>query len=489
MELKEKAAKSVRWNMVATVYKILIQLLRIAILTHLIEASDFGLIAIASMVIAFTDVFADLGITVGIIHKQDITQEQYSSLFWMNLLLSVLLFLAVCLASPFVATFYKEPILKIIIPILAVQILLHAFGKIFQTIKSKNLEFDFLSKVSIVSSTIGLIAAVVFAWLGWGVYSLVFSQLLLVAICQASYAIAGSKNLKIQVYFKYDDVREFIKIGVYRLGSSILDFISAKIDIFLIGYFFTMDDLGIYNLAKELIYRPYQIIVSLVTNVAAAAFAKIQDNVNAVREYFLKMLRVVSVTTVLIYAVLFVFADAVVAVLYAPEFAETSFFIKVLSICGLLTCLDSMSNPIQTSYGRTDIGFYWTIVRILLSTTSLVIAGLISIKAVAYGQVIVSVLSYVLFFLFVVKKLVRIRFYEYVKVPLPPLVLSLLLGIPFIVLFAVVNVNIVVQWICAIAFIILYSLYYMHFERDFVLSMIQLVMGNKAMKIANRFRV
>lgn len=489
MGIKEKAAKSVRWNMVATVYKILIQLLRIAILTHLIEASDFGLVAIASMVIAFTDIFADLGITVGIIHKQDITQEQYSSLFWMNLMLSIVLFVLVCLASPLVASFYKEPALKAIIPILAIQILLHAFGKIFQTIKSKNLEFDFLSKVSIVSSTIGFISSVIFAWLGWGVYSLVYSQLLLVAICQAAYAIAGSKNLKIRMHFKFDDVRDFIKIGLYKLGSGILDFVSAKIDIFLIGYFFSMDDLGIYNLAKELIYRPYQVIVSLVTNVAAAAFAKIQDNITAVREYFLKMLRVVSVVTVLIYGIMFVFSDAIVAVLYAPEFSGTSFFIKVLSICGLLTCIDSMSNPIQTSFGRTDLGFIWTIVRIILSTTALIIAGMISVKAVAYGQVIVSVISYVLFFLFVVRKLVKVRFLEYLKVPLPHVILSVVIGVPFIVLFYFFNPNLLLQWIGVAVFVLLYLFYYMHFERDFILSTIQLVLGEKAKKIVSRIRI
>ena len=489
MELKQKAAKSVRWNMVATVYKIVIQLLRIAILTHLLDASDFGLVAIASMVIAFTDIFAGLGITVGIIHKQDITQEQYSSLFWLNMLFSIVLFIAVCFSSPLVAAFYKEPSLKIIIPILAIEILLHAFGKIFQTIKSKNLEFDFLSKVSIASSTIGFIAAVVFAWLGWGVYSLVYSQLLTVAISQTSFAIAGSKNLKIRAHFKFSDVKDFIKIGLYKLGSGILDFVSNKIDIFLIGYFFSMDELGVYNLAKELIYRPYQVIVSLVTNVAAAAFAKIQDNIDAVREYFLKMLRIVSVITVFIYALMFVFSDAIVAVLYAPEFAETSFFIRVLSICGFLTCMDSMSNPIQTSYGRTDLGFYWTIVRILLSTTSLVIAGMISIKAVAYGQVVVSVLSYVLFFLFVTRKLVKVSFIEYVKVPLPSITVSLVLGIPFIVLFSVFDVGVIVQWVGVAVFIVLFLFYYMHYERTFVLSMIQFVLGDKAKRLVSRFCV
>lgn len=489
MELKEKAAKSIRWNMVATIYKIFIQLLRIAILTRFIDAANFGLVAIASMVIAFTDIFADLGITVGIIHKQDITQEEYSSLFWMNLMFSSVLFIFVCLVSPLVADFYHEPELKTIIPILAIQILLHAFGKIFQTIKSKNLEFDFLSKVSIISSTIGFLSSIVFAWMGWGVYSLVYSQLLLVAICQISYAVAGSKTLKIQTHFKFSDVSDFIKIGLYKLGSGILDFVSEKIDIFLIGHFFTMDDLGIYNLAKELIYRPYQIIVSLVTNVAAATFAKIQNNINAVRGNFLRMLRIVGVITSLIYAVMFVFSDAVAAVLYAPEFAGTSFFIRVLSICGLLTCFDSMSSPIQTSYGRTDLGFVWTIIRIILSTVVLVITGMISVNAVAYGQVVVSVVSYILFFLFVVRKLVKVNFREYVMIPLPPVILSVVIGAPFIVLLALFKLNLVVQLVFAVVFVIIYILYYMHFEHDFFLSTIQFVFGEKAKKLVGRIHV
>lgn len=489
MSIKEKAATSVRWNMVATVYKILIQLLRIAVLTRFIEASDFGLVAIASMVIAFTDIFADLGITVGIIHKQDITQNQYSSLFWLNLGLSVVLFVIVCVSSPLVAYFYHEPVLKTIIPILAIQILLHAFGKIFQTIKSKNLEFDFLSKVSIVSSTIGFIAAVLFAWLGWGVYSLVYSQLLLVAISQVSYTIAGSKSLKIQLHFSYEEIKDFIRIGLYKFGSGILDFVSAKIDIFLIGYFFTMDDLGIYNLAKELIYRPYQVIVSLVTNVAAAAFAKIQNNISAVKEYFLKMLRIVSVVTVLVYAMLFIFSDAIVAVLYAPKFAGASFFIRVLSICGLLTCIDSMSGPIQTSFGRTDLGFIWTVIRIVLSISSLIIAGMISIEAVAYGQVAVSLISYFLFFLFVVRKLVLVSFRDYCMTSLPSVILAIVLGAPFLILYTVFDLSLFAQWVGVAIFIVLYFFYYMHFKKDFVLSTTELILGERAKKVVARIHV
>ena len=178
MDLKKSAISGIKWNTVSTVVCLLIQLLRLAILSRILAKSDFGLMATAMMVISFTDIFSQLGISSGVIHKQDITDDQYSSIYWLNLGMSVVVFLLVCALSPALAAFYNEESLTRIIPLLGLQVILSAFGKIFQTIKQKYLEFDFISKVRILSTFIGFVFTVFLALKDFGVYSLVYGQLL-----------------------------------------------------------------------------------------------------------------------------------------------------------------------------------------------------------------------------------------------------------------------------------------------------------------------
>lgn len=435
MGIKDKAVSGVKWNTVATVYGMVIQLLRIAFLTRLLEKSDFGIVAIAAMVISFTDIFSDLGFTVAIIHKQDVTKNQFSSLYWMNLFTSTILFVGVTLSSPIFSRFYNEPILTTIIPLLGIQIFLNAFGKLFQTIKTRNLEFKFLSIVKIASYTIGFITTTILAYLGLGIYSLVIGQLVQVAINQLCYTIAGSKEIKITFHFNYSEISDFIKIGIYQLGANFLDFVSNKIDVFLIGRFFGMSDLGIYNLAKDLILKPKQIISTLINSVVSAAFAKIQSNLALVRETYVKMADLVSFITVPIYILMAVYAESIVTIIYSAEYLEVASLLRVLSFVGLLSSIDSLAATIIMAFGRTEIGFIWTTIRVVLSLVTILIASSMSIYAVAYGLLIVSIISFVLYWRFAIYQIIKLKLYDYVR----SIMANVLIAVSLAVLFAFIK--------------------------------------------------
>lgn len=475
MSLKDKAVKGVKWNTLSTLYNVVIQLLRLAILTRLLEKSDFGLVAIAMMVISFTDLFSDLGLTVAIIHKQGITEKQYSSVFWLNIIMSVLLFLLTWYISPFLAIFYSEPILTKVIPLLGLQILFNAFGKMFQTIKIKNLEFNFISKVRILSVTIGFIITIFLAWTGWGIYSLVFGQLSQVVTNQFIFVLAGLKQQKVLFYFNFNEILDFIKIGSYQLGARFLDLVSSKIDVFLIGRFFNMDDLGVYNLAKELILRPVQVIISLVNNVASSVFSKLQKNVSAVRNNYLKLLNITTAITIPIYAATFIFADVIVSVLYSSNFSEVAVFLRVLSILGVLYSIDSLAGTLQIAFGRTDIGFKWTMVRVVLSSIAILIASKYSILSVAYSQSIVAIISYFLYWRIAIYPIVRINLIEYVDSVKRSFVISFSISILFFILSEYFNFDMKYQLVLFTMFFIVHLLYYMIFQKDFFNSIFRLI--------------
>lgn len=466
MGLKEQTASSVKWNTIATFATMAIQVLQLAILTRLLDKSDFGLIAIASMVISFTDLFSEMGITVALIHKQNITQKVYSSVYWLNIGVSIVIYAITAALAPLVAKFYGEPILTKIVVLLALKIVLNGFGKMFHTIKQKNLDFGFISKVKVIIAIIGLLVTVGFAYFGFGVMSLVYGQLISIAINQLIFAIAGLRQQRILFHFSFQEVKDVLSIGGYQLGTQILDFVAARLDVFLIGKFFTMDQLGVYNLAKDLIIRPYVIINNITSNVFSAAFAKIQNSLSAVVFNYNKLIKSVSMITMPIYCGMFIFADLLVAILYAPSFAEVAFFIRILSLVGICSSLTSQAAPVLVALGRTDLGLRWTIIRVALAITVLLITSQMSVYAVAYGQSSMAVVMLFLYFFVVIKPMIRIDLGQYFKMFGNNVVFTMLLATPFAIINICFHVPIAIQIVMGIIFVAIYLLYIKRFQKE-----------------------
>lgn len=464
--IKQRAVSGVRWNTVATVYCMLIQIIRLAILTRLLDKSDFGLIAIAMMVIAFTDIFSEVGSTVAIIHKQNITELQYSSVFWFNILLSTVIYTILWGMTPFTADFYHEPILKVIIPILGLQILMNAFGKMFQTIKTKNLEFKFISLVKIFATTAGFVATILLAILDYGVFSLVFGQLLQIFLTQAIFCITGLRSHRISFKIDLHLIRDFIKIGLYRVGSQFFDFIASKIDIFLIGRFWGMDDLGLYNLAKELIIKPYTIIYSVINNVASAAFAKIQDNLNSVRKNYCKLLKLISAITIVIYALIFIMAEPIVNIMYSSHYEEVVILLRILAFYGFECSVSALGGVLQIAHGRTDIGFIWTSVRIAASVVVILFASTFDIYGVAYAQLLLSIASLYIFWLMVIRPIIHLHWHDYLMAFLKNTMIIIIIAIPFAIISAWHDSSCLLSVVCGVLFLGVCLLYFIRKDKE-----------------------
>jgi len=451
--IKQIAVSGVRWNTIATVYCMIVQIVRLSILTRLLEKSDFGLIAIAMMVIAFTDIFSEVGSTIAIIHKQNITKLQYSSVFWFNIILSVVIYAILRFLTPLAAELYHESILNVIIPILGLQILINAFGKMFQTIKTKNLEFKFISLVKIFAATIGFIVTVLLALWGYGIFSLVYGQLLQIFLTQAIYCITGLRSTRISFKIDLRLIKDFIKIGLYRVGSQFFDFLASKIDIFLIGRFWGMDDLGLYNLAKELIIKPFTIIYSVINNVASAAFAKIQENLNLVRKNYCKLLNLISSATIVIYALIFIMAEPIVDIMYSSRYEEVVLLLRILAFYGFECSVSALGGVLQIAYGRTDIGFAWTLVRIAASVVVILVATSFSIYGVAYGQLFLSIISLFLYWLMVIRPIIHLRWQDYMSVFFKNTLIISTVAIPFAIISEVYDSKYILPVVCGLLFL------------------------------------
>ena len=129
MSLKQKTISGTKWTTINKIVITVFAIVKLSVLTRYLDKGDFGLMAIVNVVLGFMNMFVSLGLNTAIIHKQNISKNEYSSLYLMNVFMSILIMMLVMFSSPFIADFYTEPRLRDLVIIMSLTIIISAIGK------------------------------------------------------------------------------------------------------------------------------------------------------------------------------------------------------------------------------------------------------------------------------------------------------------------------------------------------------------------------
>ena len=280
----------------STVITSIVQLLRLSILTHFLQKADFGIVAIITFILGLTFTFTDLGFSSAIIYKQDLNKKDFSSLFWIQLIVFILLYIVISLFSPIVANFYNESSISYLMPIALLDLVLQGIGKLYDSVLQKEMKFKEIAVRNITAAILSLIIAFILAKNDAGIYSLILSTLLNSAILNLTNFILGQKQYAIIPYISFKNSIGLMKIGLYLTGTQILDYISSKIDVMIIGKFLGTETLGIYNLSKEILYKLIVLINTIGNKVTLPILAKAQSDIQILCSYYKKALHIISFT-------------------------------------------------------------------------------------------------------------------------------------------------------------------------------------------------
>jgi O-antigen/teichoic acid export membrane protein len=413
MSLAKVAISGVKWSIVGTVGLSIFQILQISILTRYLSKDEFGLIAMALFTLNLTSIFADMGMTTAILHRQDATKNEYSSIYWLNIFISLFLYVILFIMAPIAAEFYNEPDLHAVITILGVNLLLMAAGRQHRTIMQKQFQFKSIAITELFSYLCGLIAAITLAIQGFGVYSLVYSSLLSSGISNGLFLVQNLKLNPIGFHFKFSDTNAFLKIGGYTTGSSLLDFFSREIDILIIGKLLGAESLGVYSLMKQIVVKLRTLINPIILNVLNPLLASIQKRKDLLKSTYLKLIRNLSYFNFMAFILLAINSKEILSVVYGQSYSQSYWVLVFLSFS---YCLDSVSSPagsLQIATGRTDIGFKWTIIRLIITPLVIFIAAKYSIETVAAFYMTLSITLLLPMWFVQLKPMASIKFGEY----------------------------------------------------------------------------
>ena len=415
MTFKQRVVSGVKWTGFSTAVRSGLQILQLAFLCRILTPSDFGLMAMAMVAIGFAQLFADMGISNAIIYRQDATDKELSSLYWLNIFAGAVIFLLVWFLSPSAAAFYKEIRLTNLLRLTGVIFLIVPFGQQFQILLQKELKFNALAGIEIFSSVISTGTAVSTAFAGQGVYSLVWGQLV-GTLCRSSILIiVGWKNWRPSLGFSLKDIRKYIEFGLYQMGERGINYFSWNLDKLLIGRLLGAEALGFYSVAYQLMLRPMQILNPVITKVAFPLFSKMQNDDSRLRNGYLQVIEVVALVSMPVYFGMYAVSDSLVPVLLGQRWIEAVAIFNVLVILGMFYSLGNPIGSLLLSKGRADIGFWYNVFAVIITVPAIIIGSGWGAIGVAWALVLITAFIFFPCGFILRWYVVKLRPFEYIR--------------------------------------------------------------------------
>lgn len=347
-----------------------------------------------ALFLGMASIFVESGFTSALIQKRDVTEVDLSSVFYFNVGSATVMALLLCVTAPSVARFYDMPILESITYVMAFNVFLSGFSAVQRALLTIELNFRTGAQAGIIASIISSFLAVVLAWHGFGVWSLVWQS------------VAGTLigNLLIWLWhpwrtgwrFEWQALRGLYRFGGYMLYSNLLDVFYTRLNTLLIGKLYSAQDLGFYTRADRTQQLPGNIMGTLVGRVAFPLFAAAKHDHDLLRGGLQKSVRILMMVNLPLMLGLYATADTLVLALFGPRWTETIPYLRILSLAGIFWPLHVVNLSALKALGHSKLFFRLEVAKKIVGFSALLTASFYGVMAMAWSVVLVGAASFII---------------------------------------------------------------------------------------------
>jgi PST family polysaccharide transporter len=356
-DLGARTARGGAVTVVSHSLRFVITIAATGVMARLLRPSDYGLIGMVAFFTNFVAMFKDLGLSVATIQKTEVSREQVSTLFWLNVGFSVAITVLTIALAPFVAWFYGDTRLLTVTAVTAIGFVLGGLSVQHEALLRRQMRFFSLVTIVLISTVIGYLVGIFMAWRGFSYWSLVFSQLALLVtntigvwlVCRWRPGLPSRNS----------GVRSMLAFGRNFTGFSIINYFSRNLDNLLLGKVWGANELGLYNRAYQLMTLPIDQVNEPITSVAIPALSRIKDEAQRYRQAYLRMLEKIAMFTMPAIAFMMATSDWIVAVVLGPQWSATSRIFLLLGITGLFQPIANTTGWLFLTQGRSRHMLQW----------------------------------------------------------------------------------------------------------------------------------
>lgn len=352
-ELRRKTLIGSFWMLIERFGYLSIQFLSNLALARMLLPDDFGTIGIMMVFITLSNVFIDSGFSASLIQKKTITEKDKSTVFITNMVLATTVYGILFLVSPLIADYFHNEALSLLLRVLGVILLIDAFCAIQNTILTRDMNFKLLTEIKLLSIVLAAIVAIVLAYRGFGIWALIVQYVLYSFIRSIATWIVSKWYPRL--CFSKESFKCLFGFGSKLLLSTFLAELYVNFQQILIGRFYKPADLGFYSQARQFQQIPTGTISQVINSVAFPAYAKLQNNREALRVLFRQNVRIVAYFNTAVMMLLASIAHPLIIFLYSSKWAESIGYFQFLCIgFGVFLAVHQCSLSVLKAVGRSD---------------------------------------------------------------------------------------------------------------------------------------
>lgn len=396
-ELARKTVNGAAINVSVTLTKTVLQFaVVLPILARIIPPEQFGLVGMAMAFVAFFTMLNDLGISAALVRAEAPSRAFWSSAFWTNTGIGVLLTGVTFLAAPSIASFFREPVVEPLVRVLSVILVMHCVFLVPMAWLQRNYRFRAIAAIDMSATLLAALTAILAASAGYGVWALAWQQLVMFGVKMAGGLIA--QRAPISLTYKWSEIAAVLPFSLRLTGAGLVGFANRNADNILIGRFLGAEALGFYGRAYQIMLVPVHSLSMGASFALYPAMSSIQGDRPQLNGLYLKSLSILAVITLPMMAGLALVAVPFVEFVFGERWRPVAPALVGLSFAGAIQALTGTSNVLWTALGRSDVLLRWSLIRMATFLTAFAVGIWFgSIGAVATAYLIANLIVFVPF--------------------------------------------------------------------------------------------
>ncbi len=361
MSLAEKAGQAGALLLFRRAWGALVSFGVMAYLARLLDKSDFGLLAISSTLIGLIQAITLSGIGEYIVFYRGKDEKQVAnSAFWMAVVLTGIVCVAVLIAAPYWAEFYNDERIIKIVWLLLIGFVFQMLAGIPDALFRKDLNFKPLVLINTVFGTLSQLSQIAFALLGFGVYSLALPHAVITPVM--AIVLIYKSEFRPSLKMNREHWGRIFGYTKHVIGGRVLGKFVNEGDTLIVGKFLGMELLGVYNLAFRFAHIFFANFLPIITNVTMPVFSQIRNNLPRLRDNFTRSLKLIAFVTIPVISFQILFAEPLINLIYGPKWQDAVIPFQILSLFVLFKSVGSPTSGLYNATGKPQIGFYFTLI-------------------------------------------------------------------------------------------------------------------------------
>jgi teichuronic acid exporter len=423
-ELKKKSINSAKWNLLANMGQYVFTFFLSIVLSRMISPAEFGLTSMLSIFISLATLLVGSGLSTALIRDKNSTEEDFSTVFYFNILISLLLYTILFFSAPLIAKFYNQPELIDLTRWITLVFVINSFGLIQNTILVINLNFRKQTLINMSGLIISVLISIIMALNNYGVYSIVaqsLSQALIVNVLLWLTSKWRPKGI-----FNIQSFKKLWKFSSNILFTGLFTSLMMNIDNLIVGKIFKPNVLGLFVRAKSTRAIPEMIFVNMLNTTSFSILSKVNEDkaeFNQKHMLFFKLSAYFIIPFVVGFSAC---SHHIIEILYGEKWMDSVLFLKIVSFVTIPNLMAALFTQTILSFGNSSIYMKINVFKRVLNLFSIPVGIFFGIEMFILSIVIIAYIGFFIDIYFI-SKIIGTKRIEYCNILIKPVAFSLVM--------------------------------------------------------------